>query len=260
MRKTLSVAIVTQDEEINLERTLDTIKWADEIVIVDSGSSDHTEEVARRFNARFYDEEWNGFPAQKNSAIEKCTCDWVLSLNADEAVSDSLAKEVWQVLHDESALDGYAVPRRNLFLGRLMRFGGFSRSPKLRIFRRGSAEFEPSRSHERLHFVGKAGLLKGYLVHYGYLSLYAYIEHMDSYNAPGAVPAADSSKPNLDILSFIGNALLNPLATFLYNYFLRLGFLDGREGLLFHMYHSVYMSWSYTKAWEISRDSNSRSN
>lgn len=254
MRKTLSVAIVTQDEEVNLERTLGTIAWADEIVIVDSGSSDHTEEVARRFNARFYDEEWKGFAAQKNSALEKCTCDWILSLNADEALSGALAKEVSKILDNESAPDGYAIPRRNLFLGRPMRFGGFSRDPQVRIFRRGSAEFEPGHSRERLHFVGKAGLLKGHLVHYGYPSLYAYIEHMDRYDAPPTSPAADSSKPNLGILSFTGNVLLKPLATFLYNYFLRLGFLDGRKGMLFHMYHSVYMSWKYAKAWEMSRE------
>ena len=91
MRKTLSVAIITWNEEANLEQTLGTVSWADEIVIVDSGSSDRTEAIARSFNVRFFDEAWKGFAAQKNSAIEKCTCDWILSLDDDEALSDALA-------------------------------------------------------------------------------------------------------------------------------------------------------------------------
>ncbi|HEV2275393.1 MAG TPA: glycosyltransferase family 2 protein [Acidobacteriaceae bacterium] len=253
MRKTLSVAIITRNEESNLERTLGAISWADEIVIVDSGSSDRTQEIARRFHARFFEEEWKGFARQKNSALDKCTSDWVLSLDADEAPSDQLAKEVWEVLHDEAALDGYSIPRRNLFLGRWIRFGGFYPDPKLRLFRRGSAEFERRPVHEKVHFVGKAGLLKGDLVHYAYPTLGSYIEHMDRYSTLGASLAADAGIRSLGPVSFLVNVVLNPIATFIYNYILRLGFLDGREGLLLHMYHSVYISWKYAKAWEMSR-------
>ncbi len=253
MRKTLSVAIITRNEEENLERTLGSVAWADEIVIVDSGSSDRTEQIARSFHARFFDEEWKGFAAQKNSALEKCTCEWVLSIDADESLSDGLAKEIWEILHDEGAADGYAIPRRNLFLGRWMRFGGFYPDPKLRLFRRGSAEFEPRPVHEKLHFIGKAGRIRSDLVHHAYPTLKAYIEHMDRYSSLGGALAANAGKRSPGLLSFVGNVLVNPMATFFYNYFLRLGFLDGREGLLLHMYHSVYISWKYAKAWELSR-------
>ena len=253
MRQTLSVAIITRNEEANLERTLASIVWADEIVIVDSGSTDATEEIARRFHARVFDEKWKGFAAQKNSALEKCSCDWVLSVDADESLSDSLAKEIWEILHDEPAADGFTIPRRNLFLNRWMRFGGFYPDPKLRLFRRGSAEFEPRPVHEKVHFVGKARRLKGDLIHYAYPTLNAYIEHMDRYSNLGAALAADSGRRSLGIASFAGNVVINPIVTFFYNYFLRLGFLDGREGLLLHMYHSVYISWKYAKAWEMSR-------
>jgi glycosyltransferase involved in cell wall biosynthesis len=250
MRKTLSVAVITRNEEINLERTLGTIAWADEIVIVDSGSTDGTEQIARKFNARFFDEPWKGFAAQKNSALEKCGCDWVLSLDADEMLSDTLAKEIWTVLHDESAPEGYLIPRRNLFLGRWIRHGGFYPDPKLRLFRRGSAEFETRPVHEKVHFVGKAGRLKGDLVHYAYPTLAVYLEHMDRYSTLGAL---GSRKRTGDLVPFLVHIVVNPLATFVYNYFFRLGFLDGREGLLLHMYHSVYISWKYAKAWELTR-------
>jgi glycosyltransferase involved in cell wall biosynthesis len=165
MRKTLSVAIITRNEEANLERTLGSVAWADEIVVLDCGSSDRTEEIARKFRARFFVEEWKGFAAQKNSALEKCACDWLLSLDADEALSDELAKEIWELLEGDPPFDAYALPRRNLFLGRWMRFGGFYPDPKLRLFRRGAAEFEARPVHETVHFPGKAGRLKGDMVH-----------------------------------------------------------------------------------------------
>jgi glycosyltransferase involved in cell wall biosynthesis len=249
MRKTLSVAIITRNEEANLARTLGSVAWADEIVVVDSGSNDRTEEIARSFRSRFFLEEWKGFAAQKNSALEKCSCDWILSLDADESLSDPLAKEIWELLEGDPPLDGYSLPRRNLFLGRWMRFGGFYPDRKLRLFRRGAAEFEARPVHETLHFVGKAGRLKGDMVHDAYPSLEAYIAHMDRYSTLGAEQAAREGKDVRSPWGFAVNVVVNPVATFVYNYFFRLGFLDGREGLLLHLYHSVYVSWKYAKAW-----------
>jgi glycosyltransferase involved in cell wall biosynthesis len=253
MRKTLSVAIITRNEETNLERTLGSVAWADEIVVLDCGSSDRTEEIARKFRARFFVEEWKGFAAQKNSALEKCAGDWLLSLDADEALSDELAKEIWELLEGDPPFDGYALPRRNLFLGRWMRFGGFYPDLKLRLFRRGAAEFEARPVHETVHFPGKAGRLKGDMVHHAYPTLADYIAHMDRYSTLGAERVASIGKWGRGLPAFVANVALNPAATFVYNYFFRLGFLDGREGLLLHLYHSVYVSWKYAKAWERGR-------
>jgi glycosyltransferase involved in cell wall biosynthesis len=253
MRKTLSVAIITRNEEANLERTLGSVAWADEIVILDCGSSDRTEEIARKFRARFFVEEWQGFAAQKNSALEKCACEWLLSLDADEALSDELAKEIWELLEGDPPFDGYALPRRNLFLGRWMRFGGFYPDLKLRLFRRGAAEFEARPVHETVHFPGKAGRLKGDMVHNAYPTLTDYIAHMDRYSTLGAERVVSTGKWGRGLPAFAANVALNPAATFVYNYFFRLGFLDGREGLLLHLYHSVYVSWKYAKAWERGR-------
>ncbi len=253
MRKTLSVAIITRNEEANLARTLGSVAWADEMVVVDCGSDDRTEEIARSFRARFFLEAWQGFAAQKNSALEKCSSDWILSLDADESLSDELAKEIWELLENDPPRDGYALPRRNLFLGRWMRFGGFYPDLKLRLFRRGAAEFEARPVHETLHFVGEAGRLKGDLIHDAYPTLAAYIDHMDRYSTLGANHAVSEGRRIRPLPAFLVNVLLNPLFTFFYNYLLRLGFLDGREGLLLHLYHSVYVSWKYAKAWEQSR-------
>ena len=253
MRRTLSVAIITRNEEANLARTLNSVAWADEIVVVDSGSSDGTEEIARTFRSRFFSEPWKGFAAQKNSALEKCSSDWTLSLDADEALSDELAKELWELLEGDPPFDGYALPRRNLFLGRWMRFGGFYPDPKLRLFRRGAAEFEARPVHETVHFAGKAGRLKGDLLHDAYPTLGEYIAHMDRYSTLGAEQAVSVGKVAGNLPAFVLRVLLNPAATFIYNYVFRLGLLDGREGLLLHLYHSVYVSWKYAKVWEQSR-------
>jgi glycosyltransferase involved in cell wall biosynthesis len=250
MRKTLSVAIITQNEEANLERTLTAAGWADEIVIVDSGSTDHTQEIARKFHAKLFEEQWRGFAAQKNSALRKCSSDWILSLDADEVISELLASEIQELLKIEPAADGYMIPRRNLFLGRWIRHGGFYPDPKLRLFRRGSAEFESRAVHEKIQFTGNSGRLRGDLVHNAYPTLAVYLEHMDRYSTLGAGGAPSQSR---GIVAFISNVVLNPAATFFYNYLLRLGFLDGREGLLLHLYHSVYISWKYAKAWELTR-------
>jgi hypothetical protein len=156
-------------------------------------------------------------------------------------------------LENDPPLDGYFLKRRNLFLGRWIRFGGFYPDPKLRLFRRGAAEFEARPVHETVHFVGEAGRLKGDLIHDAYPTLETYIEHMDRYSTLGADRALGQGQSVRPLGAFLVKVFLNPLATFVYNYIVRLGFLDGREGLLLHLYHSVYASWKYAKAWERTR-------
>src|SRR5262249_57886274 len=135
MPDTLSIAIVALNEEANLPRTLASVRWADEIVVVDSGSTDRTCEIAREYGARVIIEPWRGYTAQKNYALEMCTKDWILSLDADEEVSPELTEEIRRVLAGTGTAAGYSMPRKNLFLGRWMRHGGFYPDPKLRLFR-----------------------------------------------------------------------------------------------------------------------------
>jgi glycosyltransferase involved in cell wall biosynthesis len=253
MPLTLSVAIITKNEEANLPRTLASVRWADEIVIVDCGSTDRTAEIAREFGAKFCVEEWKGFGAQKNSAIAKCTGDWVLALDADEEVRPELAREIRTLLAGTPQHDGYFLPRRNFFLGRWIRRGGYYPDPKLRLFRRGSAQFEERAVHETMRSSGSTGQLGGDLLHHAYPTLDAYIEHMNRYSALGAEQAAARGKTSRSFPGLLWNVWVVPVATFWYNYLFRLGILDGREGFLLHLYHSAYVSWKYAKAWERSR-------
>ena len=253
MPLTLSVAIITKNEEGNLARTLASVRWADEIVIVDSGSTDGTADIARDFGAKFFIEEWKGFGVQKNSAIAKCTSDWVLSLDADEEVSPELAEAIRNLLKGEPEYSAYFLTRRNFFLGRWIRHGGYYPDPKLRLFQRGSAQFEERAVHETIRPAGPTGKLRGDLLHHAYPTLDSYIDHMNRYSALGATQAMTRGKTSHSLPGFLWNVWVVPIATFKYNYFLRLGFLDGREGLLLHLYHSAYVSWKYAKAWELAR-------
>ncbi len=250
MSHAISIALITKNEEASLRRTLLSMRWASEIVIVDNGSTDRTEAIAREFGAKFYAEEWKGFGAQKNSAIAKCSCDWVLSLDADEEVSAELAEEIRALLAGSPAHDAYFIPRRNFFLGRWIRHGGYYPDPKLRLFRRGAALFEERAVHETMRCVGSAGRLRGELLHHAYPTLDSYIDHMNRYSALGAGQAVARGKTSCGLLQFLWNVCVTPMATFKYNYFVRGGFLDGREGLLLHLYHSAYVSWKYAKAWK----------
>jgi glycosyltransferase involved in cell wall biosynthesis len=254
---TISVAIVAMDEETNIGRTLASVRWADEIVLVDSGSKDRTCEIAREHGAQVAVEPWRGYVAQKQYAIELCTKDWVLLLDADEEVSPGLAEEIRAAIASPNAASGYKLPRKNLFLDRWIRHGGFYPDPKLRLFRRGQGSVTGHDPHDRCEL--KPGLpgespqqtqqFENALIHYTYPNLTLYLSHMNRYSSLGAQLATAKGHGRF---SFI-NIVLRPLATFVYNYFIRLGFLDGREGLLLHLYHAGYVSWKYAKAWEPSR-------
>jgi glycosyltransferase involved in cell wall biosynthesis len=269
----LSVVIVTLNEETNLGRTLESVKplVADgkgEIIIVDSGSTDRTVEIAKSFGANVFVEEWKGFAAQKNSAIDKATGEWILSLDADEEVNSQLQQALLDLFATLSRLStiektdatsesqpgtdfaGLWIPRKNEFLGRWIKHGGFWPDPKLRLFRRGKGKFESREVHEDIQVDGATRQIQqGALLHHSYPTLSDYIEHMNRYSSLGSEMVVAKGKVRF---SFI-NIVLRPLFTFIYNYFFRLGFLDGREGLLLHLYHAVYVSWKYAKAWELSR-------
>jgi glycosyltransferase involved in cell wall biosynthesis len=249
---TISVVLITHNEEANLPRTLESVlslvrDGRGEIIVLDSGSSDRTLEIARAYGAKVFAESWKGFAAQKNSAMEKASMDWVLQLDADEALEPGLAQEIQSALAADSGTVGYWIPRKNFFLGRWMKHGGFYPDPKLRLIRRGAGKFEEYGAHPTIKIDGPTGKTKHALLHNAYPTLSAYIEHMNSYSSSGAQIALAKGHRGFNLV----NIVIRPKLTFLYNYIFRLGFLDGREGLLLHLYHAVYVSWKYAKAWEL---------
>jgi len=249
---TLSVCIITLNEEANIVRTLESVRGiADEIIVVDSGSTDRTVSLARTRGAKVFSEPWKGFAAQKNSALAKASCDWVLSLDADEEVSPELAASIKALMKSNGPpqFDGYTMNRRNLYLQRWLKHSGYYPDPKLRLIKRGAAEFELRAVHEDIKMQGPLGHLKGDLIHHAYPTLESFIEHANRYSSLGAQTVVEKGPAGF---SFI-NIVLRPLVRFLYTYFFRLGFLDGREGLLVLMTHASYVSWKYAKAWEMSK-------
>jgi glycosyltransferase involved in cell wall biosynthesis len=274
----LSVCIITHNEEANIGRTLESViallkETPGEIIVVDSGSTDRTVEIARSHGAKVFVEEWKGYAAQKNSAIEKASGEWVLSLDGDEEIEAKLAERVKQAVtkrRDEdwcltpqanrSTTDrlnqlsselpaGYWIAMKNLFLGRWIKRGGFWPDRKLRLFRRGIGEIRERLVHEVVTVRGSTANIEGAIIHHAYPTLAGYIGHMNKYSSLGAEQAAKEGKRGFSFF----NIVLRPFATFIYNYIFRRGFLDGREGLLLHLYHAAYTSWKYAKVWELTR-------
>ena len=267
---TLSVVIITYNEETGIGRALESVMplvsgGQGEIIVVDSGSTDRTVEIAKSLGAKVYVEEWKGYAAQKNSGIDKATGDWILSLDADEEVGNAARAFLVDFLFGTFGSGfrnfdgGIALNRRNHFLGRWIRHGGFYPDKKLRLFRRGAGDFEQRLVHEDVQLkLGKAlfdpslhysaqGDTDLHLIHHSYPTLSDFIDHMNRYSSLGAEMAVANGPRSFSVIDI----LLRPVATFIYNYFFRLGFLDGREGLLLHLYHAVYVSWKYAKAWEL---------
>jgi hypothetical protein len=146
-------------------------------------------------------------------------------------------------------LAGFWIPRKNFFLGRWVNHGGYYPDSKLRLIRRGAGKFEEYGAHPTMKVDGPTGQLRHALIHNAYPTLRGYIDHMNSYSSSGAELALQKGYRRFTIL----NIIVRPILTFIYNYFFRLGLLDGREGLVLHLYHSVYVSWKYAKAWELAR-------
>ncbi len=225
-----------------------------EIIVVDSGSTDRTLEIVTSFGAKTFVEPWKGFAAQKNSAIDKASCDWVLQLDADEALEPELASEMAKVLESQPGVAGFWIPRKNYFLGRWIRHGGFYPDPKLRLIRRGAGKFEECGAHPTIKVSGSTQKLQHALIHAAYPTLRGYIAHMNSYSSSGAELAVAKGHRSFSLSDIV----IRPILTFVYNYCFRLGFLDGHEGLLLHLYHSAYVSWKYAKAWELAREAKYR--
>lgn len=260
----LSVVLITYNEEANLRRTLESVRPlvanGGEIIIVDNGSTDGTLDIAREFGAKVFLEEWKGYAAQKNSAIAKANFEWVLSLDADEVLGRGVQDAIQRILEADASVyaqvDGVWIDRVNYFLGRPMRHGGFYEK-KLRLFRKGKGSFKAVPVHEVVEVSGKTARLSHnfhsfdqlYLLHYSYPTITGYIEHMNRYSSLGAEIAFNKGHRSFSF----ANIVVRPIFTFFQKYFLRLGFLDGREGLLLCLYHSVYVSWKYAKAWEKAR-------
>ena len=248
MTAKLSVTMITLNEEANIRRTLESVKWADEIIVLDSGSSDRTVSICREFTEKVYHQDWLGFSGQKNAAIDLATGEWILSLDADEPVDKELAAEIREIIASPGANDGYQVPRKTFFLGKWVRHGGWYPDYNLRLFRRGKGRFEERAVHESIKVQGTIGRTVNAVEHYAFPDLASYMSSINKYSS---LAVTEMSQQGISIFKagWI-NILLRPLFTFVFKYIFRLGFLDGKHGLVLNIFHAYYVFAKYAKAWE----------
>ncbi len=239
----ISAAIITFNEERNIARVVESLRCCDEILVLDSGSNDRTVEIAEKLGARVVEASWHGYAAQKNIAAELATYDWVLSLDADESLSEALEAEIWQIKKSGPKFDGYTVPRLAQYLGRWILHSGWYPDRKIRLFNRFKARWVGDFVHESVRVEGSVGHLQSNLLHFTCSSISEHLRTMDRYTTLAAQEIA--SRQN-DIS--VSRLLFDPPWTFFRTYVLKRGFLDGVEGLAIAYMAAFYNFAKYSKA------------
>ena len=243
----LSVAIITKNEEDRLPECLAGVAFADEVVVVDSGSTDRTVEIARAFGAVVYIEPWQGFGRQKQLAIDRCRHDWVLVLDADERVAPETQWEIREALAAGSSV-AYSLPRKNYFCGRWLRHAGWWPDRVIRLFRKDCARMSERSVHESLEVHGPVGALRHPLIHYANKDLAQTLSKVNHYSSAGANELfAQGQKAS------VVKALLRAAWSFFHNYILRGGFLDRGEGFIMAVSDFMNVFFKYAKLRELQK-------
>jgi glycosyltransferase involved in cell wall biosynthesis len=245
-RPRLSVILIVRDEAEVVAECLESVKWADQIVVLDSGSRDDTVAICQRYTDKVQSTDWPGFGPQKNRALAAASGDWVLSIDADERVTPELRAEIDAVLAAPAA-DAYEMPRLSSYLGQPMRHGGWWPDHVTRLFRRGAARFSDAAVHETVVVEGRTARLKNHLVHLSFRRIEQVVGKMDSYSTAAAAAMAARGKT-----AGVGSAVLHGFFAFLRTYILRAGFLDGRLGLVLAISNAEGAFYKYLKLAELS--------
>ncbi|MFA5146543.1 MAG: glycosyltransferase family 2 protein [Candidatus Omnitrophota bacterium] len=241
--------VITYNEERNIGECLRSVKWADDVVVVDAFSTDRTAEIAEGHNATVFREEWQGYGAQRNFGLSKSRCEWVFFIDADERVPDVLASEIKERLDaDKGLYDGYYIPRRSFYLGRWIRYGEWQPDLKLRLVRKGAGEWSSHRVHEEFVLGGEAGLLGNFMEHYTYRDIR---HHMEKFNLYSTLSAHDMLERREKVRCY--HMLTRPCARFLKGYIFKQGFKDGFAGLVIAVMQSFEVFLRYSKLREIGR-------
>lgn len=238
----ISATIITYNEERNIARAIESLRCCDEIVILDSGSSDRTCELAEKLGARVIESPWRGYAGQKNLASESASNDWILSIDADEALSEALEGEIWQIKKNGPQFDGYTMPRLAQYLGRWIYHSGWHPDRKIRLFDRRCSSWQGEFVHESVRVNGTVGHLEANLLHFTCQSLSEHLRTMDRYTTL----AAEQIIAEKRAVTW-SRLLLDPPWTFCQTYFLKAGFLDGVEGLAIANMAAFYNFLKYAK-------------
>ena len=250
----LSVTIITLDEAEHIAAAIDSAAWADEIILIDSGSRDGTTDIGRAKGARVVTRDWPGYVDQKNYAASIATHDWIFSLDADERIPAALAREIRALLATEPPKRGYRVPRVTFHLGRWIRTTDFYPDFQTRLYDRRAARWNGKYVHESVSVDGPSGQLREELQHYSYRDLRDHLDRINHYSTLAAKQMHEAGRRAgpLDLL-------LHPPAAFLRNYLLRRGILDGTVGLTLSIVNSYSVFLKFAKLWELSTNPKAQS-
>jgi glycosyltransferase involved in cell wall biosynthesis len=239
----ISAIVIAGTEEKNIAGCLESVRWADEIIVVNSESKDRTVEIARGFTNRVFVRKWEGYASQKNFSLQQAMNEWVLSLDADERVSPELRDEIANL--DFSAADGFYIPRRNYFLNKVIRSCGWGHDFQLRLFRKSRTSLSQRLVHEGFVVDGKLESLKGELIHYTHTSITRTLEKINEYSTLEAAEKSKRMKMNG------AKILIEPVWAFFQHFVIRRGFTDGVHGLMVSIIHAMTKAQTYMKIWEM---------
>ena len=241
----LTVTVITRDEASNIDAALASVAWADEIAVVDSGSTDDTVLLARKYTPNVLVKDWPGYAAQKNFAAGQASNDWILSIDADERVTPELAREIQALLSGEPAALGYRIPRVSRYLGRWIRTTTWYPDYQLRLYDRRAAQFVGNYVHEGVQVQGRVDRLVHELQHLPYRDIADHLQTIDRYTTLAAQHMAEAGRT----ISAPG-LVTHPFGAFVRNYLLRGGWRDGGVGLAVSILNSYYVFLKYAKLWE----------
>jgi glycosyltransferase involved in cell wall biosynthesis len=249
----LTVTVITKNESAHIAAALKSVAWADETIVVDSGSTDDTVAIARAHATRVEVHDWPGYGPQKEHAAALASNDWILSLDADERVTPALAAEIRALLEREPDARGYRVPRRTWYLGRWIRSTDWYPDYQLRLYDRRAARWNDRRVHESIDLEGPPGVLRNELQHYAYRNISHHLSTIDRYTTLAAEQWLAEGRRTHAL-----EVLLQPPFAFLRNYVLRRGFTDGGAGLLVSILNTYYVFLKFAKLWELQQTSGAR--
>jgi lipopolysaccharide heptosyltransferase II len=245
----ISATVVTRNESLNIERCLKSLSFCAEIIVVDSHSSDNTVALAKKYTKKIFSAEFTGFSDVKNLAIEKARGPWILSVDADEEISPALREKILDVARSKNSLNGYFIKRSDFFLGRLIRRCGWDRDYQLRLFKKSRGAFDGKTVHESVAIDGSAGRIEEPILHYSYPDSRTYFEKMNRYTS---LQAAEKR-----VLFPLAGMCFAPIFKFLKMYFIKAGFLDGRQGFILSVYSGFSEFVKFAKMAFIKRENKS---
>lgn len=237
----LSVILITKNESANIRNCIQSVSWADEIIVVDSGSTDDTVAIARQMGARVYEHDWPGFGPQKNRALDYASKEWVFSIDADERVTPELRAEIQSAMSAGNK-DSFEIPRLSSFCGRYIHHSGWRPDYVTRLFKRGMGRFTDDLVHERVIATGSTGRLRQSILHESFRDTEQLLAKINQYSTASALMLRNKNRT-----STLKKAVAHALWAFLRTYILRAGFLDGREGFMLAVSSAEGTYYRYVK-------------